>query len=126
MFIVNINDDTPVYVQLQSQILDFIALGVFGKDDQLPSVRTLSKQLGINPNTVARAYANLEMQGYVYTKPARGVFVKIENVQDIVYEKKLDELKQKISDCKSVGIQKEVILQMIGEIYKEGKEHVEN
>lgn len=122
MFVINTKDDTPVYIQLQEQVLDYIALGILGKDDQLPSVRTLSRELGINPNTVAKAYANLEMQGYVYTKPARGVFVNVENVSEIVYEKKLNELKLKVKDCRNVGIQKNVILLVIDEIYKGGEE----
>lgn len=126
MFVINTKDDTPVYIQLQNQVLDYIALGILQKDDQLPSVRTLSKELGINPNTVARAYSNLELQGYVYTKPAKGVFVNVENVQDIVYEKKLEEFKHKLVDCKNVGISKDTLLQVIDEIYKGGNEHVED
>lgn len=126
MFVINTKDDTPVYVQLQNQVLDYIALGILQKDDQLPSVRTLSKELGINPNTVARAYSNLEIQGYVYSKPAKGVFVNATNVQDIVYEKKLDEFKQKLVDCKNVGISKETLLQMIEDIYKGGSEDVKD
>lgn len=126
MFVINTKDDTPVYVQLQNQVLDYIALGILQKDDQLPSVRTLSKELGINPNTVARAYSNLEMQGYVYTKPAKGVFVSATNVQDIVYEKKLEDFRNKLEDCKNVGISKDKILQLVEDIYKGGSEHVEN
>ena len=126
MFVINTKDDTPVYVQLQNQILDYIALGILQKGDQLPSVRTLSKELGINPNTVARAYSNLEMQGYVYSRPAKGVFVNVENVQEIVYAKKLDEFKSKLEDCKNIGISKEILLQYIEYIYKGGNEHVED
>lgn len=126
MFVINTKDDTPVYIQLQNQVLDYIALGILQKDDQLPSVRTLSKGLGINPNTVARAYSNLEIQGYVYSKPAKGVFVNATNVQDIVYEKKLEEFRHKLEDCKNVGISKETILQLVEDIYKGGNEHVED
>ena len=119
MFVINIKDDVPVYVQLQNQILDYIALGILQKDDQLPSVRTLSKELGINPNTVAKAYTTLEKQGYVYTKPGKGVFIQMDSVQDLVFDKKKDELKGKLLDCKNVGISKEIILQILEEIYKE-------
>ena len=119
MFVINIKDDTPVYVQLQNQILDYIALGILQKDDQLPSVRTLSKELGINPNTVAKAYATLEMQGYVYTKPGKGVFIQLDSVQDLVFEKKMDEVKNKILDCKNVGISREILFELINNIYKE-------
>lgn len=123
MFAIHLNDDTPVYVQLQNQILEYIALGILQKDDQLPSVRTLSKELGINPNTVAKTYANLELLGYVYTKPAKGVFVLMDNVKDEVFEKKLEEVTQKIIDCKKMGIKKEKLNQIIEEIYKEGEEN---
>lgn len=123
MFAIHLNDDTPVYVQLQNQILEYIALGILQKDEQLPSVRTLSKELGINPNTVAKTYANLELLGYVYTKPAKGVFVLMDNVKDEVFEKKLEEVTQKIIDCKKIGIKKEKLNQMIEEIYKEGEEN---
>lgn len=126
MFVINTKDDTPVYVQLQNQVLDYIALGILQKDDQLPSVRSLSKELGVNPNTVARAYSNLEMKGYVYSKPTKGVFVNVTNVQDIVYEKKLEEFKHKLEDCKNVGISKETIIELIEDIYKGGSEHVED
>lgn len=126
MFVINTKDDTPVYIQLQNQVLDYIALGILQKDDQLPSVRTLSKELGINPNTVARAYSNLEMQGYVYSKPAKGVFVNATNVQEIVYEKKLDEFKNKLEDCKNMGISKDKILQLVEDIYRGGSEHVKD
>lgn len=119
MFVINYKDDVPVYVQLQNQILDYIALGILRKDDQLPSVRTLSKELGINPNTVAKAITTLEMQGILYTRPGKGVFIQKDSVQDVVFEKKKDELKGKLCDCKNVGISKEIILQMIEEIYKE-------
>ena len=126
MFVVNIKDDTPVYVQLQNQVLDYIALGILQKDDQLPSVRSLSKELGINPNTVAKAYANLEMQGHVYTIAGKGVFVKDEDVSDLVFDKKLDEFHQKVNDCKNVGISKEKLFEMIENIYEEVKNHVED
>lgn len=126
MFVINTKDDTPVYIQLQDQVLEYIALGIFQKDDQLPSVRTLSKELGINPNTVAKAYANLEMQGYVYTKPAKGVFVNAENVSEMVYGKKIEELKTKMTDCRNIGISKDTLIQIIDEIYKEDKEDVKS
>lgn len=126
MFLINMKDDIPVYVQIQNQVLDYIALGILKKDDQLPSVRTLSKEIGINPNTVAKAYANLELMGYVYTKPAKGVFVKADDVQDEVYRKKMEELVVKIIDCKNVGIEEKDILDEVSKIYRGGKEYVEN
>lgn len=121
MFVLNVKDDTPVYVQLQNQILEYIALGILKKDDQLPSVRSLSKELGINPNTVAKAYANLEIMGYVYSVPSKGVFILEEKVQEDVVLKKLEELSMKIEDCRNMMISQEKVHQLVSQIYEEEK-----
>lgn len=121
MFVLNVKDDTPVYVQLQNQILEYIALGILKKDDQLPSVRSLSKELGINPNTVAKAYANLEIMGCVYSVPSKGVFILEEKVQEDVVLKKLEELSMKIKDCRNMMISQEKVHQLVSQIYEEEK-----
>lgn len=66
----------PIYQQLAEQICAGIARGRLAPDERLPSVRELSQLLVINPNTVARAYTELERQGAVYTRPGMGVFVR--------------------------------------------------
>ena len=68
-------DGVPIYLQLMQQIKYFIATGRLSAGDQLPSVRKLSEQLVVNPNTVARAYRDLEQQGVLVTRPGAGVFV---------------------------------------------------
>lgn len=68
-------DGIPIYLQLIQQIKYLIATGRLTASDQLPSVRKLSEQLVINPNTVARAYRELEMMGVLATRPGAGVFV---------------------------------------------------
>jgi GntR family transcriptional regulator len=65
----------PIYQQLTAQICAAIARGRLRPDERLPSVRELSQTLVVNPNTVARAYTELERQGTVYTRPGLGVFV---------------------------------------------------
>ncbi len=73
-----IDDDSviPVYVQLQEQLLGAIARGELSRNEQLPSVRDVAATLGINPNTVNRAYAELERSGVVETRRGRGTFVR--------------------------------------------------
>lgn len=66
---------TPIYKQLVEQIRAGIARGRLKPDQRLPSVRELSQQLVVNPNTVARAYTDLEREGVLYTRPGLGVFV---------------------------------------------------
>ena len=67
--------DRPVYQQIMHQVKRDIALGRLIKDEKLPTVRQLAKQLAINPNTVAKAYRQLEQEGIIITKPGTGAFV---------------------------------------------------
>ena len=65
----------PIYQQLAEQICAGIARGRLRPDERLPSVRELSQSVVVNPNTVARAYTELEREGVLYTRPGLGVFV---------------------------------------------------
>lgn len=65
----------PVYQQIIDQIKRDIALGRLIKDEKLPTVRQLAGQLAINPNTIAKAYRQLEQEGIIVTKPGAGAFV---------------------------------------------------
>ena len=66
---------TPIYLQIESQVKHAIAAGALRRDDALPSVRKLAVELRINPNTVARAYQNLERDGILRTVPGGGCYV---------------------------------------------------
>lgn len=69
------HDGTPIYLQIVRQIKYMIASGSLRENDELPPVRVLAQQLLINPNTVAKAYRELEFQGLVYTRPGAGTYV---------------------------------------------------
>jgi len=71
-------DGTPIYAQLVRQIKTLIAMGRLKPDGELPSVRQLAQQLVLNPNTVVRAYKELESEGLVYKKRGAGTFVSAE------------------------------------------------
>ena len=75
MIKIDLQSRTPIYEQLQEQILRLSLLGVLDQNEQLPSVRALAREIGVNPNTVAKAYQELERQGIIYTVPGRGSFV---------------------------------------------------
>ena len=66
---------TPIYLQIESQVKHAIAAGALNLDDSLPPVRKLAAELRINPNTVARAYQNLERDGVLRTVPGGGCYV---------------------------------------------------
>ena len=72
---VNINSSVAVYVQIENQVRFGIASGNLKAGDKLPSVLELSERLNLNPNTVAKAYRDLEVMGLVYTRRGMGVFI---------------------------------------------------
>ena len=72
---VNINSNVAVYAQIENHAQFAIASGRLKGGEQLPTVRELSERLGVNPNTVTRAYRDLEVMGLVYTRRGMGVFV---------------------------------------------------
>jgi GntR family transcriptional regulator len=74
-FRIDNTSDRPVYQQIIDQVKRDIALGRLIKDEKLPTVRRLAKQLAINPNTIAKAYRQLEQEGIIITKPGAGAFV---------------------------------------------------
>ena len=124
MFLLNPQDKSPIFIQLKKQILDFVALGILQENDQLPSVRSLANELGINPNTVAKAYQELELEGYLYTIAGKGCFVKQSSVDHKVIDGKIEELEYCLQECKKYGVDLNMILQKVNEIYTEkgGKE----
>jgi GntR family transcriptional regulator len=72
---INTSSGFPVYLQIESQVKQAIAAGALRQDNALPSVRKLAAQLRINPNTVAKAYQNLEREGVIRTVPGGGTYV---------------------------------------------------
>ncbi len=75
MFELDLRSRIPIYEQLVERIKEMIIAELLKTDEQLPSVRSLAQQLTINPNTIQKAYRELEHQGYVYTVQGRGNFV---------------------------------------------------
>jgi GntR family transcriptional regulator len=74
-FHINTSSQLPIYQQLAQQIREAIARGELRPEMALPSVRQLSRELVVNPNTVARAYSELEREGLLVSHPGRGVYV---------------------------------------------------
>ena len=75
MFAINYRDPRPIYEQIMDELRKMIISGVFAPDEKLPSVRDLAQQLAINPNTIQRAYRELELSGYIYSVAGKGNFV---------------------------------------------------
>lgn len=75
---------TPIYEQVYNKIVELVLKGILCENDQIPSVRSLAKNLGINPNTVAKAYGELERDGIIYSLSGRGSFISAVNPETIV------------------------------------------
>lgn len=76
LFTLDYRDSKPIYEQIKESIRRMIHSGILSEDNQLPSVRNLASQLSINPNTIQRAYRELEAEGYLYSVPGKGSFVR--------------------------------------------------
>jgi len=95
----------PVYEQLIEKIKELIVHKVLKSDEQLPSVRELALELTVNPNTIQKAYRELERQGYIYSAPGKGTFVKpIEQVDNTRQkEELLDQLRKITAELLYLG-----------------------
>ena len=75
---VDLRSRTPIFEQIVACVEELVLRGIMKPDEQLPSVRSLASELGINPNTIQKAYAELENRGIIYSLNARGSFVSSE------------------------------------------------
>ena len=76
MFELDLRSRAPIYEQLVDKIIELIISDVLKPDQQLPSVCILSSELTLNPNTIQKAYRELEYRGYIYSLPGKGSFVR--------------------------------------------------
>lgn len=95
MIILDYKDTRPIYEQVVEKLETLILKGVLEPDSQLPSVRSLAAELSINPNTIQRAYTELERQGFIYTVKGRGGFV---HYDESLMEIKIGQLRRRIWD----------------------------
>ena len=110
---------TPIYEQLKEQIVLDISRGELKKDDQLPSLRQLSAQLGLNINTVKRALSELEAQGVIYTIAGKGVFVSGDaESKNIFLQQSMDAVKASLVNAKAMGVDRKQIEGLLNEIFK--------
>ena len=79
MIVLDYSDKRPIYEQIVDRMRTLIAGGVLEPDEKLPSVRSLAVDLSINPNTIQRAYAELERDGFIYSVRGRGNFVRADS-----------------------------------------------
>ncbi|MBR4588589.1 MAG: GntR family transcriptional regulator [Lachnospiraceae bacterium] len=106
MFQIDPLSRTPVYEQIVTQCEEYVLLGILSSGDKLPSVRQLSLELAINPNTIQKAYLELDRRKLVTSVPGRGVFVSTEAFEAISRDKKknLSEIERLAGELKAAGV----------------------
>ena len=120
MFVIDVMSRVPVYEQLIKQVEDQVLTGIMLEGDKMPSVRALSMELSTNPNTIQKAYTELDRRGIIVSVPGKGSFISSGAVR-IVEEKskdKLGELKEIVTQLAYAGMSKSEIIDMIEEVYK--------
>jgi len=105
----------PIYEQLIDNIKELIVQGVWPRDTQLPSVRQLASDLAINPNTIQKAYSELERQGIIYSLKSKGSFVasSVEELRSVKKEELLRQLEQQVAELEQLGVTREELVQQI-------------
>lgn len=122
MIVIDYHDKRPIYEQVIERFQMLILNGALEPDEQLPSVRSLAVDLSINPNTIQRAYSELERRGLIYSIKGRGNFVSSQ--KDVVKEQQellLEDLKTQLKICKESGIDSCHVLDCVKEIFQEVK-----
>ena len=106
---------TPIYEQIVNQFERLISLGVLKPKQQISSIRELATSLGINPNTVKKAYEELENRGAINTISTKGTFVadKTEDVVKKVIDEKINIIKKEIKELEKLGVNLETIVEKI-------------
>ncbi len=125
MITIDLKSRLPVYEQIKNQIMTLIQIGVLEANAQLPSIRTLSSETGVNVNTVKRAIQELEVMGVIYSVPGKGSFVN-ENAfaNTRIKEKAIDEIRQVIVSSVPKGVTKEDITKILDNIFSNGGKNV--
>lgn len=105
----------PIYEQIVQEIERFVALEILKPEEQIPSIREMAATLGVNPNTVKKAYDILESRGVIVTLSTKGTFItpKTDKVLKNSVDEKIEKIKNEIKEIEKYGISREEILKRL-------------
>lgn len=116
MISIDYRSGEPIYDQIVSGILKLRAVGALRAGDKLPSVRALALEIGINPNTVQKAYAILESHGVIYSVAGKGSFLSgEESALSLLRQAAREEFAQAVAKARLAGVSEEELIAMIRE-----------
>ena len=114
MISLNYRDSRPIYEQIRDGLKKLIVTGALTADEKLPSVRSLATQLSINPNTIQRAYNELENEGYIYSIPGKGSFACGDVNADESRKRELEEkIRELAAELRYLGVSEEELLTLL-------------
>ncbi len=124
MIIIDQHSRTPVYEQIKEQIMNLINTEILKPDDKLPSIRQLSGELGLNVNTVKRAFSELETEKVTYSVPGKGIFISENAIANkIVKGNAATELRRVLASSKAKGLTFSEATEILNEIYEKGDKY---
>ena len=121
MIQLNYRDSKPIYEQIKDGLRRLVMTGVVKKDEKLPSVRELATQLSINPNTIQKAYRELEQEGYIYTVAGRGSYAaESKDVTQGRNKELMDKFDELVKELLYLSEDKDSLIQRIEELAQVG------
>ena len=118
MLTLNYRDSRPIYGQIKDGLRKMIVTGALAPDEKLPSVRGLAMDLAINPNTIQRAYAELEAEGFIYSVPGKGSFASMgADSAAVRREELLAKLRELLQELRCLNVTDAEIITMVREGY---------
>jgi len=118
----NYRDSKPIYEQIKSGLRKLVITNSLAPNDKLPSVRELASSLAINPNTIQKAYHELETEGYIYTVPGKGTFVaEREDIFETRQNELLEEFDELMEELLFLSVQKKKLLERVEDLAEGGE-----
>ncbi len=122
MISINTRDSRPIYEQIKEALCRLILTGVLQTGERLPSVRELAGQLAINPNTIQRAYRELESEGFIYSMAGKGSFVSpLGEIDDGRRAARTTQFREAAMELLRLGTAKGELVAILDELEQEGR-----
>lgn len=118
MFDIDLQSRTPIYEQLYKRVVELTVKKQLRPNDKLPSVRELAKELGVNPNTVSKAFQNLERDGIIYSLAGRGSFISDKN-GDIIKQNAADSFKTAAKEAMTAGLSSDEMTDIVNKVFQD-------
>lgn len=120
MITINVRDPRPIYLQIKEALCRLMLTGALQTHERLPSVREMAAQLAINPNTIQRAYRELEHEGFIYSMAGKGSFVApLEQVDTSRIDARREQFRESARELLHLGITKQALMEILDTLEQE-------